>query len=489
MPRQLSACSRILGRAAAASRLARHPQSGACAAGLSGDILDLVGAQSSMSAQHIDEATAMTPIGRTAHHGRRISGRGALVVVAAAVVMAMGFGGLGLITVFMGPIEADLGWSRASTSLGYAFSTAGMAIGGVIWGRLSDRMDVRILLAIGAAGMAGSLLTMSILTSLLVFCLANVAYGGFGFSVVYSPLLSTSGEWFPERRGLVTGLVTAGGALGQGVLPFFASILINAFGWRWAFFGIGCTLLSALALASPVLRWPQGTKAPGSSSTGAPATARAETVTVAILALAAFFCCVCMGVPVVHMASFIGMICGSPAVGVSSLVIAMISGGVGRICCGVIADRIGPLKAYAMASAIQTACVMAFPALSGRLSLMALSALFGFGFAGNMTCLSICIRQAVPASRFGGAIGAVMMIAWAGMAFGGYVGGVLFDWSASYTPSFLLAGAAGVLNLSVIAAFAATRDLVPSPGPGRKRQGASRHGSPLSTVAPSLTAP
>ncbi|HMF14537.1 MAG TPA: MFS transporter, partial [Gemmataceae bacterium] len=143
-------------------------------------------------------------------------------MLGATVAMAMGFGGLGLITVFMGPMEADLGWSRSETSLGYAFSTCGMAIGGVFWGRLSDRMDVRSLLAIGATNMVASVLAMSTLQSLSVFYMAHVVYGGFGFSVLYATLLSTSGEWFPARRGLVTGLVTAGGALGQGVLPFFA---------------------------------------------------------------------------------------------------------------------------------------------------------------------------------------------------------------------------------------------------------------------------
>src|SRR5215467_3787521 len=418
-----------------------------------------------MSAQHTSELTATALGSDDAHRcllaGR--SGRGVLVVLAATVAMAMGFGGLGLITVFMGPMEADLGWSRSDTSLGYALSTAGMAFGGLFWGRLSDRMEVRILFAIGATGMVGSLLVMSILQSLPVFYLAHVAYGGFGFSVLYSPLLSTSGEWFPERRGLVTGLVTAGGALGQGLLPFFASFLINTFGWRWAFVGIGCTLLAALAFALPVLSWPQGTRAPVASFAGAPETARAETVTVAVMALAAFLCCMCMGVPVVHMASFIGMMCGSPSVGVNSLVIAMIAGAVGRVCCGLIADRIGPLKAYAVASTIQTACVMAFPALGDSVSFMFLSALFGFGFAGNMTCLSLCVRQAVPASRFGGAIGAVMMVAWAGMASGGYMGGVLFDLSLTYTPSFVLAGMAGILNLAVISAFAVTKNVAAIP--------------------------
>lgn len=379
--------------------------------------------------------------------GRR---RGALVVVAASVAMAMGFGGLGLITVFMSPMEADLGWSRSDTSLGYALSTAGMAIGGWIWGRLSDRMDVRLLFALGATGMVGSIVAMSMLRSLPLFYVAHVIYGGFGFSVFYSPLLSTSGEWFPDRRGLMIGIVTAGGAVGQGLLPFFASFLIGAFGWRWAFAAIAGTFLATLSLTLPLLRWPQGTTAPAADCVDGAGGARTGTTAVGLLALAAFLCCLCMGVPVVHMASFIGAVCGSSSVGVVSLVIAMVSGAVGRVCCGSIADRIGPLRAYAVASTIQTACVMAFPALENGLSFMLLSALFGFGFAGNMTCLSLCVRQAVPASRFGGALGAVMMIAWAGMAAGGYAGGVLFDLSHGYTSAFVLAGLSGVLNLAVL---------------------------------------
>src|SRR5262245_7018307 len=88
-------------------------------------------------------------------------------------------------------------------------------------------------------------------------------------------------------------------------------------------------------------------------------------------------------------------------------------------------------------SSIQSVCVMAFPALGSDLSFMALSAIFGFGFAGNMTCVSLCVRQAVPINRFGSAIGVVMMVAWAGMASGGYVAGVLFDLSRSYTGTAL----------------------------------------------------
>ncbi len=160
-----------------------------------------------------------------------------------------------------------------------------------------------------------------------------------------------------------------------------------------------------------------------------------------------------MGVPLVHMASFVGAVCGSPAMGATSLLVAMLFGTIGRVCFGFIADRIGYLPSYALASAIQTACVVGYPLLGDGASLIALSAVFGFGFAGNMTCLILCIKEAVPAHRFGGALGLTMMIAWFGMGVGGYAGGVLFDTYLSYTLAFALAGLMGIGNLLTLASM------------------------------------
>jgi MFS family permease len=364
--------------------------------------------------------------------------------------MAMGFGGLGLTSVFMTPMEADLGWTRSNTSLGYAIAATGMAVGGLLWGRVSDRVDIRLLLAIGAIGMVSSLVAMAMQQSLMTYYIASLIYGGFGFSVLYAPLVSTSGEWFPQQRGLVTGVVTAGGALGQGLLPFAGTFLIQEYGWRLAFAAVGGGMLATLALSLPILRWPQGTFAP-SSVTVSGKVDSSEYRSVALLALAAFLCCACMGGPLVHMVSFVGSICGSPAVGATSLLIAMIFGAIGRVCFGVAADRLGALASYAMASATQTASVLVFPVIEDSPSFMVLSAVFGFGFAGNMTSLSLCVRNAVPANRFGGALGVVMMVAWAGMAFSSYFSGRLFDATLSYNLSFIVAGVVGILNLLVLA--------------------------------------
>ena len=400
-------------------------------------------------------APATQPLApRAGQRSRRI-----LVVVGATAAMALGFGALSLTSVFIRPLEAEFGWSRAEISLAYTVATIGMALGGLVWGRLSDRVDIRVLFAIGGTGMGLSLLSMAAIHSLWQICLANLVLGGCGFSVLYAPLLSATAEWFDRQRGLAVGIVTAGGALGQGVLPFLANILIDDLGWRIAFLGLGIAVLMALALALPYVTRPAMAYAPAALALndGASRQAAAGSLRLVVLSIAAFMCCACMGVPLVHMASLVGMICGSPAIGATSLLVAMIFGAFGRVFFGLIADRIGYLQSYALASATQTVCVVAYPLLGDSLSLMALSAVFGFGFAGNMTCLVLCVRDVVPADRFGGALGMVMLVAWVGMGVGGYAGGALFDIFSSYTLPFALAGAAGLLNLSALSAMMAMR--------------------------------
>jgi MFS family permease len=256
-------------------------------------------------------------------------------------------------------------------------------------------------------------------------------------------------------------------------------MLIDAVGWRPAFLSLAAVTLVGLALALPRVRRPDGsevcTDAVPHISVDGPRGAGLRLVT---LSAAAFLCCACMGVPLVHLASFVGMICGSPAVGATSLLVAMLFGAAGRICFGLIADRLGYLPSYAWAPTIQTVSVVAYPLFDDSLSLVALSAVFGFGFAGNMTSLVLCIRDAVPTHRFGGALGMVMLVAWAGMGIGGYAGGALFDIYLNYAVSFMFAGVAGLLNLIAVGAMMGMCrrvDREPERGP---RTGATCHGTP-----------
>jgi predicted MFS family arabinose efflux permease len=138
---------------------------------------------------------------------------------------------------------------------------------------------------------------------------------------------------------------------------------------------------------------------------------------------------------------------------------------------GWLADRIGGLLAYFLASLAQTSVVFWFTQTSDIAMLFQLSVLFGFGFAGVMTCLLICAREAAPLRLSGTAMAIVTTAGWLGMGLGSYQAGLFHDATASYLLSYANAAIAGILNVLLVAALiwyrrqGAARRLVALGGP------------------------
>jgi len=314
-----------------------------------------------------------------------------------------------------------LALSNAEVGLASSFYLAGAVLGALLFGWLTDRLGRKRLFFITLGVYLVSTASTAFAWDFASFALFRFLTGA-GIGGEYTAIASCIQEFVPARyRGhtdlVINGSFWLGAALGAGasLVLLDPALLRPDLGWRAAFLMLAAVTLIALALTLPQVSRPkQALSATGAAPTAVNGADRVGWRLVALSA-AAFLCCVCMGVPLVHLASFVGTICGSAAIGATSLLIAMLAGTVGRICFGLIADRIGNLPSYALASAIQTVCVVAYPWVGGNASALALSAVFGFGFAGNMTCLVLCVRDAVPATRFGAAIGVVMLVAWAGM--------------------------------------------------------------------------
>jgi predicted MFS family arabinose efflux permease len=160
-----------------------------------------------------------------------------------------------------------------------------------------------------------------------------------------------------------------------------------------------------------------------------------------------------MAVPLVHLVP-LGIDIGcSPQTAAGLLLALMVSGVVGRLFFGWLADRIGGLPAYFIASLAQTSVVFWFTQTKDIATLFQLSVLFGFGFAGVMTCLLICAREAAPLRMSGTAMAVVSTVAWIGMGIGSYQAGYFYDITASYLLSYANAAIGGVMNLLTVAAL------------------------------------
>jgi MFS family permease len=380
---------------------------------------------------------------------------GWVIVAVSSVCLALGFGAGATVSVFMKPFEQEFGWLRADISMAYTMHAIGTAIGGIVWGSLSDRIGAKKIAFIGAVAMSMGLAALRWQHDLWLLYLLYFLIGAFGFACLFAPLLALSGLWFNKHKGLAIGIVTAGGALGQGIIPYLAQLLITEFGWRGAalYLGAGYFLilfpLLFLLRPAPVIARPHG----HADRSDANLWNVPHAVSIPWLSIAGVFCCVCMAVPLVHLVPLgIGLGC-SPQAAAGLLLSLMVSGVFGRLFFGWLADRIGGLPAYFLASLAQTSVVFWFTQTNDIATLFQLSVLFGFGFAGVMTCLLICAREAAPLRMSGTAMAIVTTAGWIGMGLGSYQAGVFYDITASYLLSYANAAIAGILNVLIVAAL------------------------------------
>jgi MFS family permease len=379
-----------------------------------------------------------------------------IMVGVCTAMVAMGFGAVGTVAVFLEPLAAEFGWPRADVSAAYSVATIATGLGGIAMGHFADRMPVRRVALLGALVPGIAFVLLSSLRTTRELYVLYALMGLVGIGAILAPLNSLASLWLARNPGLAIGIVSAGGAAGQGLVPYFARHVILTEGWRWAYLVLGLLFVAVMVPLALVLRdAPRAAGVPPAQAGG-----QGSTRLLALLSLAAALCCICMGTPLVHVVA-LGSdrgLAGGDAAGL--LAVLMICGMAGRVVFGRVADRFGSLNAYIAASAGQTALAFLFPYASSAAQLYLLSAAFGLAFSGVMTSFLTCARQYAPAGATGRSIGIVMFFAWVGMAAGAWQGGLLYDLCGNYLQSFANASVAGVANLLILALlFLYTRPL------------------------------
>ena len=369
-----------------------------------------------------------------------------MVAVCTAMV-AMAFGAVGTVAVFLQPIAAEFAWPRADVAAAYSVATVATGLGGIALGHFSDRLPVRRVALLGALVPGVAFMLLSGLQSTPALYALHAVMGLAGIGAIMAPLNRLASLWLARNPGLAIGIVSAGGAAGQGLVPYFARYLIVTEGWRQAYWMLGLLFIVVMVPLALLLRDAPAAPTPRPAIHGGPSAIRL----LGLLSLAALLCCVCMGTPLVHVVTLgsdrgLG---GREAAGL--LAVLMVAGMVGRVAFGRLADRVGSLQTYIAASAGQTALAFLFPYAAGGAQLYVLSALFGLVFSGTMTSFLSCAREYSPAGKTGLSLGVVMFFGWTGMALGAWQGGLFYDLCGDYFVSFANASAAGVINLLILA--------------------------------------
>lgn len=363
-------------------------------------------------------------------------------------------GGVGMwsMPVLLPPVQVDFGIARGEAALPYTLAMMGFAFGGVAMGRLADRFGVLAPTACGAASLGLGYVLSGFAPNILLYALAHILIG-LGASGTFGPIMVDMSHWFVRRRGIAVGLAACGNYIAGTIWPPVLQYAIETEGWRATQIGTGVFCVLTMLPLSLLLRQ----RAPRQEITSVEAVAAGTERALGLspnalqilLCIAGLACCVAMAMPQVHIVAYCGDLGYGPARG-AEMLSAMLGFGIfSRIASGFVADRLGGVAALLIGSALQGVALFLYLLFDGLFSLYVISALFGLFQGGIVPMYAIIVRQYFSPKEVGMRLGVVLMATLFGMALGGWMSGVIFDYTGSYQAAFLNGLVWNLLNLLI----------------------------------------
>ena len=398
---------------------------------------------------------------------------GWVIVGVGIVVTCIGIGAMLSLSIFLQPIAEAMGWSRTGISTAALLNFLAMGVGSFAWGALSDRFGTRavvlsggVLLGLGlvSASQSGTLVQFQLLFGVLV----GLAAGSF-----YAPLISTTTRWFTENRSLAVALVSAGLGLGSTVMGPLARWIITAYDWRIAMLVMGnlawlVIIPAALLVRDPAAPSPDAAPVATGGFGGREFTAAQalRTPQFAAIAVTHFACCAAHSGPIFHMVTN-AMDHGVTAMAAATVFsMAGVGSLIGKVGCGLVADRIGAKRMLLMGLALQAVSISLYTVTRELTAFYALALMFGFAYGGVMPLYAIVVREYFGARIMGTTFGAVGFVATLGMALGPVAGGWLYDTFGSYFWLYLGSFGIGIGAVAIALTFRPPRPVsgpLPSP--------------------------
>jgi MFS family permease len=377
--------------------------------------------------------------------------------VAASITLAIlsvSYGAPLVVVVGLKPIAASLGADRSLVALAGSLIWLGTGLGGIPMGWIADRRGMRPIAIFGGVMTALGLAVSAIGESWALVFGSAVLIGLLGNSAHFPPLVTYVSRWFDRRRGTAVALISSGQYIAGVVWPAVFERGIGAFGWQATMLGFAVVVAGAIVpLALFLRRPPQPLRADataGHPRRPAQALRLQPNLVQAMLCAAAFFCCVPMAMPAGHLVAFCSDL-GIPAArGAAMLSLLLGCAFISRMFWGWLTDRIGGLGAVFAGSACQALSIAAFVVTQNEAGLFTVSAVYGLGFSGIIPAYVVAIRDLFPAAEASWRVPTLLFTGMAGMAFGGWFAGALYDHFGFYAPAFAAGALFNLANLSIV---------------------------------------
>ena len=347
-------------------------------------------------------------------------------IAVAAVIMQICLGAVYGWSVFVKPLTNSMHWTLTQVSLNFTLTLVFLGVGTVVGGLWQDRVGPRQV-----ATVAGILYGIGYMVaafavsrhSLFGMYLGYGVISGFGMGMGYICPVATLVKWFPDRRGLMTGVAVCGYGAGALVMSPIAVREILVMGIPATFLSLGIVYMILVVLTAQFFQNPpQGWRPAGwepSTSVSKEASTYDFTVKEAMstpqfwLLWVMLFLNVSAGIMIISQASPMAQqLVGLTPVAAAGIVgVISIFNGLGRIFWAAISDYLGRARVYFMLYLIQIGVFFALPHLHTAVLFTIAVALVGLCYGGGFGTMPSFTADFFGAKYMGGIYG-WMLLAW-----------------------------------------------------------------------------
>ena len=399
-------------------------------------------------------------------------------LVAAALLLQLSIGAVYAWSVFAKALQgaAPFKLSKVESTLPFEVAIGMIFIGTFIGGRIQDRRGPRTVAMVGGTIYGLGVILASFARSGDQLWLLVLGYGvlaGFGLGLAYIVPIAMLQKWFPDRRGLITGLAVGGFGFGAVVTAPIAQALIkrNPDVPTSAFLPLGiayliCAVAGALFFRNP----PAGYTVPGYvpatsgkvvdsgrdyTSGEALRTWQWYTLT-AILTLA-----VLAGIAFISQAaaSFADVSGYTAAAAAAAVGFLGLFNGAGRIFWAAVSGRLGRMVTFIAILALEGVCLLLIPHVANKALFAVLAALVYLCYGGGFGTMPSTAGKFFGVRNVG-AIYGLMLIGW---SLGGVVGPLLASSLIGEDKAYTVA----YTTIGIIALFSVALTFITKPPAGR----------------------
>ncbi|MCP5463001.1 MAG: OFA family MFS transporter [bacterium] len=374
------------------------------------------------------------------------------LVVAGSIIVQLCMGAIYTWSIFVDPLKEQFEFSTLQTQIVFSFELATFSLVMIFAGKWQDKAGPRIVAFTGSILLGTGYILASFSHGSFIGILCTIGLiSGAGIGLAYVCPIAALIKWFPDMRGLITGIAVAGFGGGAWIFAHIANHMIDSCGTLETFKLLGIiflvvSVLGSLVITNPPRRWvPSGfhAKQPDGGS-AVPSLNWHEMIrTPRFYFLWSMFSFSALaGLMVIGNLKSFGIHNGlSSAAAGSAVGVLALFNGLGRIKWGWISDKLGRSHALLLMFALQSVMMFILPHIGKSTLLLAVSSAWvGFNFGGNFA-LFPSLTADYFGTRFIGINYGLVYTAYgvAGIA-GPISAGEIFDLTGSYTFAFMIAG-------------------------------------------------